>query len=565
MSQLIILFVLTVLIAWVQFKTWKVEKNIIFPIFTAIFYFWSLAGAWLFIFDVLSGFGKSIGLNYYYLLEKMFPVKLDNWYSLTLIIYGVFILLFQGVCYFGLKKLKQSMQETHSLQNSPVLLKSFPIVLITISCLILSFWIVKDVFIYSLLLDESVYINIRSTQMHYYSIHQYLNWTMIVSLYIYVGLFLSRGSSFYTVEKPGIVFWLTFIIANCYLIMIGSRHETFFAGILALLIISFPHRSIRSSWKVYLLFFIVFGGTIVLNDPMRSLMPAVSKKIGITESLKNEQRTRKANLYLHDRTFVYHQSEEKSKEIIFIASQRDTTLYLKKDTITMKLKELYRQIELHSNYLELDGRKIKLPNPHVSHAYYDFTMFQKITKAVTTIVFSNELFAGHFSMYGIAKQNVKPKIGISFIYVAKTLKPGSSKDTQVLDSYTYYSNAMKFPDKQGFTINHVSGWYLNFGYLGILLGACVLSCLLLTPYYFYLKVKVSVVKLILFVVFLSIGAFGAMLVRSGPEAFKGLITEAVIIPIFIVLTLYFYQRFYFHFKMDKIKLFKKSATQKDQL
>lgn len=562
MNQLIILAILSFLIGWVQFKIWKIEKNIIFPIFTAIFYFWSLAGAWLFIFDEITGVGRSIGLDYYYLLENMFPVELDQWYSSAILLYGLFILSFQGVCYFGLKKIKQFHVLSTSPEHNPIVLKSFPIVLITISCLLLSFWIVKDVFIYSLLLDESVYINIRSSQIHFYSIHQYLNWTMIVSLYLYFGLYLGEGATFFKVEKPGIFFWIIFVLANFYLVAIGSRHETFFAGILALLIISFPYRSVRKSWKVYLLFFLVFGGTIVLNDPMRSLLPALSNKTGITSSLKNDERTRKANLYLHDRTFVYHHSETLSKEIIFKASQRDTTLFLKKDTITMKVEDLYRQIELHPNYLELNGRKVKLPNPHVSHAYYKYTFLQKITKAITTIVFSNELFAGHFSMYGITKQNVQPKFGLSFKYLFKTLKPGSSKDAKALDSYSYYSQAMNFPDKQGFTINHVSGWYLNFGYLGIVLGGIVLSCLLLIPYYFYLKSNKSFFKLVLFVSFISIGAFGAMLVRSGPEAFKALIIEALIIPFLIVFIVFCYQHFYVRFNWDKISLFKNKQVKK---
>jgi hypothetical protein len=61
MTALVLLLIITLAIGFVQVRTWRIYKNLTFPIVTAVLYFWSLMGAWLFIFDRLTGFGKNIG------------------------------------------------------------------------------------------------------------------------------------------------------------------------------------------------------------------------------------------------------------------------------------------------------------------------------------------------------------------------------------------------------------------------------------------------------------------------------------------------------------------------
>ena len=242
MIILVSLILASIIICWIQFKIWSIEHNIVFPIFTTIFYFWSLAGSWLFCFDQLTHFGKRIGLQYYYLLEKMFYVHYDATYLKVIWMYAIFIILFQLFIYLGIQRVKKIA--TIEKVNTSIHFQPTAFVAIALLFLCISVWIVKDVIIYSLLLHESVYLNIRSAAINNYTIHQYACWIMIVSLFVYVGLFLKQKDSAITVKKPGVFFWIVFVICNLYLVMIGSRHEVFFGGIVVFILIYYTFRRI---------------------------------------------------------------------------------------------------------------------------------------------------------------------------------------------------------------------------------------------------------------------------------------------------------------------------------
>lgn len=540
MVALFVLAIISGLIFWLQRKTWRVEKNIVFPIVTAVFYFWSLAGSWLFCLDKITDIGESIGLKYHYLMDKMFKVELDGTYCMVILLYGLFILSYQFVCLRFLTKRKAPKAVIEAKEESSVEVSSLPIVLVALLCIICSFLIVKEVIYYSLILSESVYINVRSSGVNYYSVHQYFNWTMIFSLYVYLGLYYSKGIRLVKVKKPSVVFWIMFVIANLYLVMIGSRHETFLAGIIALLLISFPHRSIRKSLKLYLLFGGFFCFILVVNDPIRAMLPNIASSVGLTSSIHTERNQEKAELFQLDRTFVIHRSEEKSKEFIRLESLKDTIVMVYSDSIklekldvTIRKRAFFEQIQDHPNYLIVDGEQLKLPNSKISGAYRNMSFLEKVTHSITSIVFSNELFAGHFSLYGIIKYNVQPKIGLSFRALMEMVKPKSSRSKNVLDSYAYYSNSLNFSDGQGFTINHIAGWYLNFSYFGVLIGGVFLGFIIFGAFSKQRNAKTGVKELIWTIVLCSLTAFTAMLVRGGPEAFKSLLIEAVIVPVII--------------------------------
>ncbi len=537
---LFLLFV-TILIFWFQTKIWRLEKNIVFPIVTGVFYFWSLAGAWLFIFDKLTGFGKSIGLDYYYLMEKMFPVELDTNYLKSLAVYAFFILFFQLFCWIGIKFIQKRKPVDRALITSaPTYFSSTPIAILSVFCLIGSFLVVKDVIFYSLILDESVYINIRSSQIPLYSIHQYLNWIMIVSLFLYLGLYWCKSLTFAKIAKPKLFFWIMFVICNLYLLAIGSRHETFFAGLLVIILMSFPFRSIRANFWKYAGFVFLLGIILMLNDPIRSMMPRIAKGMGITGLVTTSQKVKEAELYQLDRSFSMHHSEKTANTNIRLEALRDTVLQLKNDTIRMKMKEFFAQIQEHPDFLMVDQRKILIPNPHVSEAYDRMGTVEKILKIGTNLIFSNELFAGHFSMYGIEKFKVKPSYGISFFAILENFKSKSSRNKDVKDSYQYYASELNFPKDQGFTINHISSWIINASYFGCLLGAFLLALIILVPFYVLKTTNSNLMKVILLVVCCSFAGFSAILVRSGPEAYKSLLYEGMIIPVCIILSMAFY-------------------------
>lgn len=534
MSILFSLAFLTCIIVFLQFRIWKLERNIAFPIFTGIFYFWSLAGAWLFCLDNLTHIGKNIGFQYYYLLEKMFPVAYDGVYHQTLWMYASFIICFQLFTWIGLKWIKKLPVKEHL--DKVITLKSTSFVLIAMACLALSFWIVKDVIFYSFLLNESVYINIRTAPIPGYTLHQYACWAMVVSLFLYLGLFLREKQTFVVVQKPKFIFWIVFAVCNVYLIMIGSRHETFFGGVVVFILMSYPFRSIRKYKALYAVVVSVWLLILMLNDPIRSLMPVIASKTGLTNALNTAERTRDASLFQSDRTFIAHKSPKKSAEISKINALRDTVLYLGKDSIRLNKIDFLDQQKLHPSYLILGNRKIKFNQGFTSLRYQNNSLATKIALSISNLVFSNELFAGHFSMYGVVNKHVPVKVGLSFKNLVYSFIPSTIVKERPLDSYTYYAQKMNFTGKQGFTINHITSWYLNASYFGFIFGSFLLSLFLLLPFYLSLRLTNALHKMYAIIALCGMTGFGAMLIRSGPEAYKAMLYESVLIPIFIVLS-----------------------------
>ncbi|MBI2259087.1 MAG: hypothetical protein HYU67_09320 [Flavobacteriia bacterium] len=525
---------ITLIICFIQFRIWKLNQNIIFPIVTIIYYYWSLAGSWLFIFDNMTNYGKKIGLNYHYLLEKMFSVKLDSTYLLTIVFYGLFIIIFQCFIWIGIKIIfnKKKSNEINNLFIQKF--DSFPFMFISCICLLGSFFIIKDVVFYSLILEESLYINIRGSQIKYYTIHQYFNWIMIFSLFLYIAIYYKKENLNISVKKPSFIFWIFFIICIIYLISIGSRHETFFSGIFTIIFITFPKKSFLKNWKFYLIFIFLFGIILALNDPIRSFMPRISKKIGLTNLISNKKRKYEANLYRIDRTFSYHHSHQKTERNIKSQLLNDTILYYKNLSFNISKRDLYYQISKHPDYIIINNTKILIPNNHISTAYDSYSFPEKIIRAIGTMVFSNELFAGHFSLYGIIKNKIKPSIGISFNSLFESFKFKKYRNPKVKDSYQYYSSELGLALDQGFTINNISSWIINFSYFGILAGSFFLALIVLIPYYFLLMANSLLNYLYYIVILCSITSFSAMMVRSGPESIKSLLLESIFVPCIIL-------------------------------
>jgi hypothetical protein len=252
--------------------------------------------------------------------------------------YGIFIMVFQLFIYAGIKRIKK--MPTNAQLNDPINLRPTAFILVALLFLFVSVWIVKDIIIYSLLLHESVYLNIRSAAINNYTIHQYACWIMIVSLFVYVGLFLKQKDTSIMVKKPGVLFWTVFVICNLYLVMIGSRHEVFFGGIVVLILMSYPFRRIQESKKLYISVLSIWILILMLNDPIRSLMPVISNSTGLTSLLSSEENKNEAYFFSNDRTFIAHKSSKISSKIIEANALKDTTLYLKKDTVTMNKNSL---------------------------------------------------------------------------------------------------------------------------------------------------------------------------------------------------------------------------------
>jgi hypothetical protein len=331
-----------------------------------------------------------------------------------------------------------------------------------------------------------------------------------------------------------IFYWIVFATGQFYLIFIGSRHEAFICGLTTVLYISYPHQKMRGQWRIYGLVIATWVIILFMNDPFRSLSPVVGKSLGLTAAVSTNQNVRDASIFSEERTFIGHHNPQLSEDIIQRKNARDTTFIVNQDTLTLKIKDFEQQRKIDQEYIVLEGRKYKIPNPHISKAYQQSSSSDKLFRAITGILFSNELFAGHFSMYGVIHYNVPLKLGISFKNLFYSFIPSFIRKERPQDVYGYYAEQLKLPKDQGFTINHITAWYINFGLLGILVGSMILGLVLMSPLLIgHVIWKHLPLNSNLFILCM-ITCFGAMLVRSGPEGLKSILYEAIIIPIGLI-------------------------------
>ncbi|HEY2827403.1 MAG TPA: hypothetical protein VGJ04_07360, partial [Pirellulales bacterium] len=90
--------------------------------------------------------------------------------------------------------------------------------------------------------------------------------------------------------------------------------------------------------------------------------------------------------------------------------------------------------------------------------------------SVARIASSNEAFASHMSMYGCLHNEVPLTYGSSFVSLAASVVPHYFWPDRPPDIYTHYATAVQATAGQGYSIHHATGWYLNFGLPGVLIG-----------------------------------------------------------------------------------------------
>lgn len=514
-----------------------------------ILYYWSIAGAWFFIFDRLTGLGKLIGMQYHYLFDKMFPVNLDSHYLISLWMMGLFIIIFQllilyGVRFFSLYQLKVNFHYTGSdLFYS----------LVALIFLAISIYFVYDVIIYSLILNESVYLNIRSSGIPYYSIHQLACWAMMLSITIPLVLYLISRLNQQENQNPGVLYWIVFAICNVYMVFIGSRHEAFLCGSIVLLMLGVYNKELLKHRILVLTIFFVWIGILALNDPFRSLTPLVCKKIGLTNLITTSQKRNEAEWYRVDRTFITHHNSAKSNQIVVDEMNRDTILYNNTDTIHIKKQVLIEYWKAGKDFIVNHNDTFKISNPHTSEVYYHLSIEDKVIKALSGILYSNEMFTGHFSLYGVLHHHIQVNTAMSFKYLLYSFIPKFIQEKRPLSSYEYYADSLGFPSTQGFTINHITSWYLNFSLWGILLGPIILALFIFMPLLLMYHSKIDNYKTAFLFVLCCIVAFAAMIVRSGPEAYKTWLVEGIVMP-FILFNSGAYFRRMLQLKWSKLNL-----------
>jgi hypothetical protein len=142
---------------------------------------------------------------------------------------------------------------------------------------------------------------------------------------------------------------------------------------------------------------------------------------------------------------------------------------------------------------------------------------------------------------------------MSFKYLLYSFVPKFIQEKRPLSSYEYYADSLGFPSTQGFTINHITSWYLNFSLWGILLGPIMLAIFIFMPLLLMYHSKIDNYKTAFLFVLCCIVAFAAMIVRSGPEAYKTWLVEGIVMP-FILFNSGAYFRRMLQLKWSKLNL-----------
>ena len=78
-------------------------------------------------------------------------------------------------------------------------------------------------------------------------------------------------------------------------------------------------------------------------------------------------------------------------------------------------------------------------------------------------------------MYGVLAGNVEPRFGYSLYSLVCSVIPRVLWPDRPRDIYLYYSESVGAIQNQGYSLHHATGWYLNFGYAGVALGALVMG------------------------------------------------------------------------------------------
>ncbi|MBV6404837.1 MAG: hypothetical protein IT228_02610 [Flavobacteriales bacterium] len=149
---------------------------------------------------------------------------------------------------------------------------------------------------------------------------------------------------------------------------------------------------------------------------------------------------------------------------------------------------------------------------------------------------SNELFAAHFSLYGILRHDVPPQWGVSFLSLAGSMLPRALLPQRPPGAYEVYAAGAGLQPGQGYTIHQAAAWYLNAGWAGLPLGGALLGLCWGALLRLRGRVRSGPLAWRVFAVMGAMcwTAYLPVLVRNGPEAFKGLVFEGLLMPVLVV-------------------------------
>lgn len=156
------------------------------------------------------------------------------------------------------------------------------------------------------------------------------------------------------------------------------------------------------------------------------------------------------------------------------------------------------------------------------------------SSAYAVALSSNEAFGAHFSLYGVLRYDIPFTYGTSLLSLAASVVPRIAWPSRPGTIYEHYTAHVGAVYGQGYSIHHATGWYLNFGVMGIVIGALLLGSLWAALYNRLggPSGRPGTLAGALFstIAFMTFTANLPALIRAGPEAYKGVAVDAFLIP-----------------------------------
>lgn len=156
----------------------------------------------------------------------------------------------------------------------------------------------------------------------------------------------------------------------------------------------------------------------------------------------------------------------------------------------------------------------------------------------TRIVFSNEAFAAHLSMYGAVKHDIEPTFGTGLNALVFSFVPIDIWPDRPIGNYGYYAEQVGAESGRGYTIHHATSWYLDFGLFGVVIGGVVLGAIWATLHNVFLAIgagKFGIRRIFCIVATFGFSAYLPVIIRAGVEVYKGAFIGAVAIPMVFLL------------------------------
>ena len=162
----------------------------------------------------------------------------------------------------------------------------------------------------------------------------------------------------------------------------------------------------------------------------------------------------------------------------------------------------------------------------------------EIAYSLVRLADSNEGFAAHMSLYGAMAYEIPLTYGSSIYSFLTSAVPRVLWPDRPYDIYWYYASGVAAVEGQGYSIHHATGWYLNFGIPGVVMGAALLGRVW-AALYNNLVHRAYLPAATWWRIFCIIGFFTftanlPSLVRAGPEAYKGILIDSFFIPVAVL-------------------------------